>query len=173
MKGFLAGLAISLLTAAAGAASTFSPARPPAIPLAVRSPYLSIWLPAGSDGGDGGYLNKETTTFWDGVSKAWTGLVRVDGTTYTWMGLPGPQAATQKSFSYTSTKSIFNFQAGPVTLTATFTSPLTPNDFKRMSLVFSYLDVSVVSNDKKSHDVQVYCDITGGKWSPASSVYTH
>lgn len=30
--------------------STFSPARPPAIPLAVKNPYLSVWLPAGSKG---------------------------------------------------------------------------------------------------------------------------
>jgi len=36
--------------------STFNPARPPAIPLAVKSPYFSSWLQAGSDGGNGGYL---------------------------------------------------------------------------------------------------------------------
>ena len=43
------------------AASTFSPARPPAVPLAVKSPYLQCWQQAGSDAeaggpGDGGYL---------------------------------------------------------------------------------------------------------------------
>ena len=43
------------------AASTFSPARPPAIPLAVKSPYVSCWQQAGSDAemggpGNGGYL---------------------------------------------------------------------------------------------------------------------
>jgi hypothetical protein len=46
------------------AASTFSPARPPAIPLAVKSPYLNSWLNAGSDGGNGGYLAGEWNTFW-------------------------------------------------------------------------------------------------------------
>lgn len=59
--------------------STFTPARPPAIPLAVRSPYLSTWLMAGSDGGDGGYLAGEWPTFWTGQVTAWTGLIRVDG----------------------------------------------------------------------------------------------
>ena len=43
------------------AASTFSPARPPAIPLAVKSPYVNCWQQAGSDTelggpGNGGYL---------------------------------------------------------------------------------------------------------------------
>ena len=45
--------------------STFSPARPPALPLAVKSPYLSTWLAAGSDGGNGGYLPGEWPTFWE------------------------------------------------------------------------------------------------------------
>ncbi len=30
------------------AASSFTPARPPAVPLAVRSPYLNSWLEGGS-----------------------------------------------------------------------------------------------------------------------------
>lgn len=177
MKGLLTGLAFSLLSAVTSAKSTFSPARPPALPLAVKSPYLSNWLPAGSEGGDGGYLNGETPTFWNGVSKGWTGLIRVDGATYTWMGVSstssnqtGPYsnqtyapAANQISFEYTTTKSLFTFEAGPVTLNVSFTSPLYPNDMKRQSLVFSYLDVAVASKDYAEHDVQVYCDITGGK----------
>jgi hypothetical protein len=46
------------------AASTFSPARPPSIPLAVKSPYLNSWLDAGSDGGNGGYLAGQWSVFW-------------------------------------------------------------------------------------------------------------
>lgn len=48
--------------------STFTPARPPAIPLAVKSPYLSTWLFAGSDGGNGGYLAGQWPQFWAYVS---------------------------------------------------------------------------------------------------------
>ena len=45
------------LLSLANAASTFSPTRPPAIPLAVRSPYLNTILYAGAgDGYGGGYL---------------------------------------------------------------------------------------------------------------------
>lgn len=45
-------------------ASTFKPVRPPALPLAVKSPYLSTWQEAGSDGGNGGYLAGRWPAFW-------------------------------------------------------------------------------------------------------------
>jgi len=67
----------------ASCAASFSPARPPALPLAVRSPYLSTWQAAGSDGGDGGYLAGRWPTIWSGAVTGWTGLVRVDNTVYT------------------------------------------------------------------------------------------
>ncbi|TVY25220.1 Glutaminase A [Lachnellula hyalina] len=144
------------------AASTFSPARPPAIPLAVKSPYLSTWLYAGSDGGNGGYLAGQWSQFWAGQVAAWTGMIRVDGTTYTWMGAPtGPALVTQTSFEYTSTKSVFTMDVGGlVEMNITFLSTLTPDDQKRQSLIFSYLDVGVQSLDGNSHDVQLYTDIS-------------
>lgn len=53
---------------------------------------------------------------------------------------------------------------GAVQLNLTFLSPITPNDLKRQSLVFSYLNVDVASIDGKSHDVQVYSDISAGEF---------
>ena len=55
---FLASLTASLLPLANAqlTGSTWFPASPPAIPLAVKSPYLSTWLQAGTDEGNGGYL---------------------------------------------------------------------------------------------------------------------
>lgn len=61
---FVVSIAAGLATVSGQAQSTFSPARPPSIPLAVKSPYLSAWLPAGSDGGNGGYLVGEWPQFW-------------------------------------------------------------------------------------------------------------
>ena len=52
------------ITTVVSAQSSFSPLRPPAIPLAVKSPYLSTWQQAGSDGGNGGYLPGQWPTFW-------------------------------------------------------------------------------------------------------------
>ena len=61
---YFSALAIACAAAFTSAASTFNPLRPPAIPLAVKSPYLSVWQQAGSDGGNGGYLPGQWPTFW-------------------------------------------------------------------------------------------------------------
>lgn len=61
-SALLAGVA--LFGSLTHAASSFSPARPPAIPLAVKGPYLNSWLQVGSDGGNGGYLAGEWSKFW-------------------------------------------------------------------------------------------------------------
>lgn len=101
-------------------------------------------------------------------------MIRVDDTTYTWMGDPGPQAVTQTAFQYTSTKSIFTMDvAGKVEMNITFLSPITPNDLKRQSLVFSYLHVDVSSVDGKVHDVQLYSDITAGKDMQNRNILSH
>lgn len=92
-------------------------------------------------------------------------MIRVDGQTYTWMGLPGSKTVNQTAFEYTSTKSIFTMTVGDaLEMNITFMSPITPTDFKRQSLVFSYLNVDVSSVDGKAHDVQVYADISAGKF---------
>lgn len=91
-------------------------------------------------------------------------MIRVDGHLYTWMGSPGPEAVTQTAFEYTSTRSIFTMTVGGmVSMNITFLSPVTPNDLKRQSLPFSYLDVEVASMDGAEHNVQVYADISAGE----------
>ena len=77
MWSYVAILAPALLPSVCFAASTFSPARPPAIPLAVKSPYVSAWQQAGKDvepaglgnggpngPGNGGYLAGQFPSFW-------------------------------------------------------------------------------------------------------------
>lgn len=94
----------------------------------------------------------------------WAGIIRVDGTPYTWMGsIPDTMSVNQTAYEYTSTKSIFTMNAGAVEMKITFLSPVTPDDMKRQSLVFSYLNVEVSSLDGSNHDVQVYADISAGK----------
>lgn len=180
-------LLVASFAGSIGAVSTFSPARPPSLPLAVKSPYLSTWQNAGSDGGNGGYLAGQWPTFWQYVPLArfsltflrcgfsnkvsnrnqitgWAGLIRVDGQTYTWMGLPGTNTVNQTGFEYTSTKSIFTMNvADKLEMNITFLSPITPADYRRQSLVFSYLNVEVASLDGNEHEVQVYADISAGK----------
>ncbi|KAI1002759.1 Glutaminase A [Podosphaera aphanis] len=144
----------------AESASTFSPTRPPAIPLAVKSPYLNV-LQFGNNGETKGNLAGQWPQFWAGQTVGWAGLVRVDDRTYTWMGAPGPESVTQTAFEYTSTKSIFTLNVGnKVEMKVTFLSPVTPDDLKRQSLVFSYLHVDVQSIDGAAHSVQLYADIS-------------
>jgi len=86
---------------------------------------------------------------------------------------PGPPTVQQKSFQYTSTKSIFTFDvAGKVTLTVTFLSPVYTDDLLRQSLQFSYVDVAAQSADGRSHHVKVYMDVTGGTPLPLSTLPT-
>ena len=62
---FFSGLSlVSTCVGVASAASSFTPARPPSIPLAVKSPYLTTWQAAGSNSGNGGYLAGQWPSFW-------------------------------------------------------------------------------------------------------------
>ncbi|KAG9241990.1 glutaminase [Calycina marina] len=157
-----ASAALQVVAEAQNTGSTFNPAHPPAIPIAVKSPYMNSWLQSGSDGGNGGYLPGRWQQFFTGATTAWNGMIRVDGVTYAWMGDPvGIPLAQQTSFEYTSTRSIFKIDVdGKVSLTATFLSPITPTDQKRQSLVFTYLNVEVTPIDRKAHKVQIYTDIS-------------
>ncbi|KAF7352678.1 MPN domain-containing protein [Mycena venus] len=94
----------------------------------------------------------------------WAGFIKVDGTSYSFLGdpvIPAPfQKATQKSMEFTSTQSVFVMSAGAVDLTVTFLSPVEPNDLSKQSFPFSYMAVSATSTDGNSHSVQVYSDIS-------------
>ncbi|KAJ7743879.1 hypothetical protein B0H16DRAFT_1422818 [Mycena metata] len=143
---------------------TSTPFNPPSVPLAVRTPYLNTWLPQGT----GNALNDEWPTLWQGSVTGWTGFAKVDGQSYSWLGAASIDGvnftkATQKSFTFTATQSIFVLSAGPVDITVTFLSPV-ETDFVKLSIPFSYMDVSVASTDGASHSVQIYSDISG-EWS--------
>ncbi|KAK3650978.1 hypothetical protein LTR56_006029 [Elasticomyces elasticus] len=78
---------------------------------------------------------------------------------------PMPDVVNQTSFSYTSTRSIFTMDAGPVSLKITFLSPVTPNDLLRQSMPITYLSIEVQSADDDNHDVQLYTDVSAEEWA--------
>ncbi|KAM7186314.1 protein of unknown function (DUF1793) domain containing protein [Naviculisporaceae sp. PSN 640] len=139
-------------------AATYTPTRPPAVPLAVSSPYLNTWLECNGNC----TLAGNWPRFWTGQIQGWAGLVAVDGDVYNWMGGPsGYKLAKQVSLEYTSTKSIFTFDIdGKIVLTVTFFTPVYPDDPARQSLQSSYLSVKAKSSGS-SHKVQVYMDVSG------------
>jgi hypothetical protein len=160
---------------AAGAVTAATPAmtlggadvRPPSIPLAVRSPYLSTWLPATS-------LTGTTPQFWDGSPRGFVGLVLIDGNPYIWAGDPtltvngtAVPMMTPTSTEVTATRSIFTATAGNVQLVAEWLSPVEPGNLELQSAPLTLLTVSVSATDGSAHTVQVYADITG-EWASST-----
>ncbi|KAK4052600.1 hypothetical protein OIO90_004228 [Microbotryomycetes sp. JL221] len=134
---------------------------PISIPLAVRGPYFSTWLIGPEE-----ELNLAHTSpsFWTTLPLGWTGLLRVDGKTWNWMGnVTDWESTTQATAESTSFSTNFVMTNDPptVALNATFISPMTPRDLFRQALPFSYLELTVTSLDGKDHDVQVYTDVNG------------
>jgi hypothetical protein len=145
--------------AAVPAASAFTPVRPPAVPLAVRSPYLSTWLPADN-------LAGTWPTFWTGHITALCGLARIDGAGYVFAGAPSVPGATltamqQLSLRLTATRSIYTLSGGGVTLTVTFFSPVDLGNLQRQSVPLSYVTVQAAANDGRAHTVDVHLDVSG------------
>ncbi|KAK7744441.1 hypothetical protein SLS53_003325 [Cytospora paraplurivora] len=142
---------------------SYSPARPPAIPLAVKGPYTSAWSTTAGNS----TLNSASPIFWTGDPLAWEGIVQVDGISYEYLGtgskglpkLDNLQVAIPRSVSYDSQYSNFTFLAGPVEVEASFFSPVTPRDICRSSIPLSYLTTSFRSLNGSTHDVQFYSDV--------------
>ena len=58
---------------------------------------------------------------------AWAGMIRVNGTTYKWMGndpASNKTSAKVTNIQITPTRSIFVMEAGPMNVTVTFLSPV-------------------------------------------------
>ncbi|MEY9938930.1 DUF5127 domain-containing protein [Streptacidiphilus sp. MAP5-3] len=137
----------------------FDPVRPPAVPLATRSPYLNTWLTSGNTSG-------AWPSFWTGHTTAMVGIALVDGTPFLFLGSPnvaglGPRGMVQQNLTLTATRSQYVFAAAGVELTLTFLSPVEPGDLRRQSMPLSYVTAAVRSTDGAGHRVSLYFDISG------------
>ena len=70
------------------------------------------------------------------------------------------QTAKQTGVSLSATQTIYSFNAGPVNLDVSFTSPLLMDDLNLLSRPVNYIDYSVASNDGKEHEVQVFFEMS-------------
>ncbi|KAJ7458877.1 DUF1793-domain-containing protein [Mycena latifolia] len=133
---------------------------PPAVPLAVRSPTFNCWLDLRS----GGDPMNTWPKFWnDQHILGWTGYIKVDGSTWHWLGdLPVNESNASKwlNTEVTPTRTILTVQAGPIVLNVTFLSPVEPSDWTRQSFPFSYLIVDGEATDGRQHAIQLYSDIS-------------
>lgn len=139
-----------------------STAKLPSYPLAVKSPYLSTWVP-------GDLLSDIATAqpqFWTGTQLTWPILARVDGTTYALFGAPqgitgGIQAATTEQVSYSSLHTYFELSTPKVDFTLDFFTPVYPKteDFALHSLPYSYLTVNATSTSSSTKSIQIFSAI--------------
>ena len=134
--------------------------RPPAVPLVVNDPYLSIWSMADK-------LTDAPTKHWSEAPQPITGLARIDGRLERWMGtiprgyfgLPVIDTMQQLSLEVTPLHTHYVFSALGVRLETTFFTPLLPRDLDVMSRPVTYLSWSAVSLDGKPHRVELMLDV--------------
>ncbi|KAF9071439.1 hypothetical protein BDP27DRAFT_1322138 [Rhodocollybia butyracea] len=147
---------------------------PPAIPLAVRTPYFQAYLNHTS-------TNDPISTwpaFWTNRPLGWSGLLRVDGTPYEWLGRAVEDgnltnqtqvtAATFIGYQVTPTRTIISLKAGAIALNVTFLSPIEPRDLVKQSLPFAYIYLEASSTDGKAHSMQIYQDLSA-EWTSSNS----
>jgi hypothetical protein len=127
--------------------------RPPSTPLIVHDPYFSVWSPTDN-------LTDSDTQHWTGAEQPFTGLVRVDGKTFRFMGREpwGTPAMKQVSKLVTPTRTIYDFEGNGIHLTLTFFTPALAQDLQILSRPVTYISWDVRSLDSSKHDVAVYLD---------------
>jgi hypothetical protein len=133
--------------------------RPPSVPLAANDPFFSLWSMSDA-------LNDTPVKHWSESVQPITGLARIDGHSYRWMGasirnfrLPAIDAMQQLSVEVTPLHSKYRFAAAGIELQATFFTPLFPQDLDVMSRPVTYLTWTAVSVDGKPHQVDLLLDV--------------
>jgi hypothetical protein len=120
--------------------------RPPAVPLVTHDPYFSIWSMADK-------LTDQNTKHWTGSEQPLTGLVRIDGVTYRYMGAR-PRLSVppmlQVLLSVTPTHTIYTFEQAGIRLGFTFFTPAFPEDLDVLSRPVTYLAWDVTASDEKN-----------------------
>jgi hypothetical protein len=141
-----------------GALFAVAQQRPPATPLITHDPYFSIWSFAD-------HLTDAETVHWTGSGQSISGVARIDGSPYRFMGrIPGRRpdpvpAMEQTGSSITPTHTRYEFRQNGVTLDLTFFTPAMTTDLDVLSRPVTYLSWSAQSTDVKPHQVSLLLDV--------------
>ena len=137
---------IASLAAVFIVSGAYAQQRPPAVPLIAHDPYFSVWSAADK-------LTDRDTTHWTGARQPITGLARIDGKTYRFMGADPRElpAMEQVSLAVTPTHTEYRFTANQVDLTLTFFTPAFPKDLDVLSRPVTYL--TVTASCQGSHEI--------------------
>jgi hypothetical protein len=129
--------------------------RTPATPLVLHDPYFSIW--SFDDDLTGG-----PTMHWTGAPQQMTGLVRVDGKTFRFLGNDREDksipALKQMSRTLWPTRTIYDFEDAGIHLILTFFTPALPQDLDVLSRPVTYVSWDVRSVDGQQHATSIYFD---------------
>ena len=103
------------------------------------------------------HLNDGPTRHWTGKAQRLTGLVRIDGNVFRWMGdAPRSIAALpQTDVSVTPTRTVYQFAGQGISLEVDFLSPLLASDPDVMSRPVSYITMMARSKDAAPHSIQL------------------
>jgi hypothetical protein len=136
-----------------GVCVTRSQQRPPATPLITHDPYFSIW--SASD-----KLTDSDTTHWTGAPQPITGIARIDGKAFRFMGRQPDAipAMEQTGSSITPTHTRYQFRQSGVTLELAFFTPAIMSDLDVLSRPVTYLTWRVRATDGAAHRVSVLLD---------------
>lgn len=133
--------------------------RPPATPLIVHDPYISIWSFTDS-------LTDDFPRHWTGGITALVGMLNIDGSCYRFMGPADmsnsvcPQKMTQISLLVKATYTLYEFfeENSHIRLKLMFSTPADLQDYELLSSAISYISYNIVNEDSKAHAVDVYFD---------------
>ncbi|MDD5603629.1 MAG: DUF4965 domain-containing protein [Eubacteriales bacterium] len=136
--------------------------RPPAVPLVTVDPYFSIWSMADK-------LYYDSTRHWTGTRHSMTGIIRIGGRAFRFMGNAGNVPPMhQTGLKVTPLSSIYTFEACGIRLKVTFTTPLLPGNPDIMSRPVSYIAFEVspvtsgeISDGSGMHKIGIYFDAAG------------
>jgi hypothetical protein len=129
--------------------------RPPAVPLVAYDPYFSIWSMSDK-------LTDSNTRHWTGAEQPLSGLIRIDGASFRYMGAAPRQvpAMTQTRSEVSPLHTSYSFEASGVALTVTFFTPSLPKDLDVLSRPVTYFSWSIRSLDGRSHSVNLLLDVS-------------
>ncbi len=142
--------AVGLMSAGAGAQQEQQQERLPATPLITHNPYFSVWSFTDD-------LTASSTKHWTGKPQPITGVVRIDGKPYRFMGNEPrhTDAMQQVEHRVTPTHTFYAFTEAGVKLELTFFTPTILSDLDLLSRPVTYVSFTSSATDGKSHDVSV------------------
>jgi Domain of unknown function (DUF4965)/Domain of unknown function (DUF5127)/Domain of unknown function (DUF1793)/Domain of unknown function (DUF4964) len=158
---FIALLAAVSLAPSCAPAQQASAHRPPAAPLIANDPYFSVWSMADK-------LTDVSTKHWSEAAQPLTGLIRIDGLPFRWMGtqprqrpgLPRIDAMQQDALEITPLHTRYSLSTSGVELRVSFFTPSFPQQLDVLSRPVTYLTWSARSTDNAAHQVELLLDVS-------------